>query len=73
MINDKLRRKAVKIAKQLPKDRNDAEVVVGLLGDLVDWIHPVETRRDALDLVSSETLRSSSDLRANGSADGSPR
>lgn len=73
MIDEKLRQKAVKIARKLPKDRNDAEIVVGLLADLVDWIHPIDKRRSALDLVSSDTLRSSSNLRSNGKADGSPR
>lgn len=73
MINEKLRRKALKIAKRLPKNRADAEIVVGLLADLVDWVHPIATRRGTLDLVRSDTARSNGSLRSNGSPDGSPR
>lgn len=73
MINEKLRRKALKIARRLPKDRGDAEIVVGLLSDLIDWVQPMVSRRAGLDLVRSKNARSSSDFRSNGSDEGSPR
>lgn len=31
---------AMRLAAQLPDNRDDAESVVGLLCDLLDWLHP---------------------------------
>lgn len=35
-----LRPIAMRLALQLPNNRADAEIVVGLLADLIEWVHP---------------------------------
>jgi hypothetical protein len=35
-----LRPIAMRLALQLPDNRPDAEVVVGLLADLIEWVYP---------------------------------
>jgi hypothetical protein len=73
MINNGLRRKAVKIARRLPKKREDAEIVVALLADLIEWVHPLETRRGGFDFSKSRTACSSLGFKAKGKPDGSPK
>jgi hypothetical protein len=72
MINNALREKAIELAAHLPKNREDAEIVVGLLSDLIEWIYPA-VRRDGLDFNSNAISSSNLDLSANGKPDGSPR
>jgi hypothetical protein len=45
LTNDELRQWAVRLAADLPKSKREAEVVAGLLCDLVDWLYP--TSQDA--------------------------
>jgi hypothetical protein len=41
-----LRPIALRLALQLPDNRPDAEVVVGLLADLIEWVHPRDFSSD---------------------------
>lgn len=38
---------AMRLAAQLPDNRDDAESVVGLLCDLLDWLHPGASLTDS--------------------------
>ncbi len=46
LTNDELRHWAVRMAADLPKNKSEAEVVAGLLCDLVDWRYPTSQDTD---------------------------